>query len=176
MYVILKLYFNKNLMLGDYWRKYKSFWSTLRIILLTRHFAGVDASKVRQVSHIMVLQEQSIFFQKKNGKHDDHTIIMLWTVENMVIMPWSCHEPWRPFQETWTPCRHHGMIMTTFCHDHGMIMAWQSCFSSPGSFKTFSKWTENNIWIQTLTNFYCSYSVVINGSALNKRHKVPSLE
>ena len=44
-------------------------------------------------------------------------------MENMVILPWSSHESWRTCQETWPPCRHHGMVMTMFRHDHTMIMA-----------------------------------------------------
>ena len=34
----------------------------------------------------------------------------------------SYHESRRPCQETWRPCRHHGMIMAMFRHDH-LIMA-----------------------------------------------------
>ena len=119
----------------------KSLWSNLRLLLLTRQFGGVNSSKGSQVCHIIVYdtnysrknwQNILFFFQKKHGKHDDHTIIMRWIMENMVIIPWSCHESWRPCWETWPPCRYQGMIMTMFRHDHGMIMAWHPCFSNPG--------------------------------------------
>ena len=65
----------------------------------------------------------NLFFQKKHGKHDDHTIILLWIMENTVIIPRSCPESWRPCQETWPSCRHQGMTMTLFRHDHAMIIA-----------------------------------------------------
>ena len=48
---------------------------------------------------------------------------MVWIMENMVIILWSCHESWRPCQETRPPCRHHGIIMTMFCRRHNMITA-----------------------------------------------------
>ena len=59
----------------------------------------------------------------KHRKHDDHTMIMVWIMENVVIIPWLCHASWQSCQQTWPPCRHHGMIMTMFRHDLGMIMA-----------------------------------------------------
>ena len=34
-------------------------------------------------------------------------MIMVWTLENTVIIPWLCHESWQPSQETWPPCHHH---------------------------------------------------------------------
>ena len=51
---------------------------------------------------------QKLHFLKKN-------------MENMVIIPWSWHESWRPCQETWPSCRH-----------HGKIIAWQPIISNPG--------------------------------------------
>ena len=119
----------------------KSFWSYLRLILLTRQFGGVNSSKASQVCHIMVYgsnywrkrwQTIHFFFKKKHGKHDDHNIIIVWIMENMVIIPRSSHESWRLWPEIWPPCRHHGMVTTMFRHDHGMIMAWQLCFCNPG--------------------------------------------
>ena len=114
----------------------KFFWSNLQIISLPRHFVGVNLSKFSQVCHMNIYGSNYLtkhwqaihFFQKKHGKHDDHTMIVVWIMENMVIIPWSCHKSWQPRQETWSPCRHHGMIMTMFHHDHGKIMAWQPCF------------------------------------------------
>ena len=131
MYVILKLLFNKNLPFGVTEENSKSFWSNLHLISLTCHFGGLNSSQDSQVCHIMVYGSNYLrkhwqtihFFLKKHGKYDYHSIIMVWIVENMVIIPSSCRESWWPCQETWPPCRHHGMIMTMFRHDHGMIMA-----------------------------------------------------
>ena len=38
-------------------------------------------------------------------------------------MLWSFHESWRPYEQTWLPCRHHGMVLTMFRHDHRTILA-----------------------------------------------------
>ena len=107
----------------------KSFCSNLPLILLTRQFGGVNSTEASQVCHIMVYCSnylrkywQTIHFLSEK-KHDEHTMIMVWIMENMVVTPWSCHESWLPCQETSPPCRHHGMVMTMFRHDHGMIMA-----------------------------------------------------
>ena len=59
-------------------------------------------------------------FFKTHGKRNDHTMTKVWIMENIVIIPWPSHESWRPCQEIWPPCCHHGTIMTVFCHDHGM--------------------------------------------------------
>ena len=121
-------------------KKSNSLWSKLCLILLTRQFWGANCSIASEVCQIKVYGihylrkhwQTNHFQKKKHGKHDDHTMIMVWIMENMVIIPWSCHESWRPCQETWPPCRHHGMIMTMFRRDHGKIIAWQPCFSNPG--------------------------------------------
>ena len=126
--------------------KSQPFWSNLPWILLTRQFGSINLAEGSQVSHIMVYgsnylrkQWQTIhFFSKKYGKHDDHTMIMVCIMENMVTIPWSCHESSQSFQETWPPYRHHGMIMTMFRHDHGKIMAWQPCSSNPRYRQIFS--------------------------------------
>ena len=91
-----------------------------------------------------------LFFRKKHGKHNDHTMIIIWIMENMVIIPWSCHESWRPWQETCLPCRQHGIIMAMFRHDHGKIMAWQPCFSNPGR--------AENTFLRKITILYAFYS------------------
>ena len=52
MYVILKLLFNCSLDITEEYSK--TFWSNLRLILLTRHFGDVNSSKGSQVCHVMV--------------------------------------------------------------------------------------------------------------------------
>ena len=112
------------------------------------------------------------FFPQKHGKHDDHTMIMVWIMENMVIIPRSCPESWRPCQETWPPCRHHGMIMTMFRYDHGMIMAWQPCFSNPG--RTCYLYTKVGSYFSTTVSYvlhlnFCWLKVsVLNASPADR--------
>ena len=55
--------------------------------------------------------------RENNDKHDNHTMIMLCI---MTTMPrkHGCH---------------YGMSMIMFRDDHGKIMAWQPCFSKPGT-------------------------------------------
>ena len=98
----------------------KSLSSNLRFILLARQFGAVNTSKPSQMCHIMVHCRNYLrkhwhtihFFFKKTMVN----MIMVWIMEKMVIIPWSCHESWQPCQETWLPCRHHGMIMARSCH------------------------------------------------------------
>ena len=106
MYVIFKLLFNNNLLFGFTAGNSQSLWSDLRLILLARHFGGVNSSKSSRMFIIMVYGSsylrkpwQAIHFLQKK-------------VENMMIIPWSCHESWRPCHKTWSSCRHHGKVMT----------------------------------------------------------------
>ena len=95
----------------------KSFRSNLHLILVTRHFGDVNSSKSSQMCQIMVYgsrycrkQWQPLhFLSKKHGKYDDNTMIMLWIMENMVIIPWSAmnHDD---------HAKKHGR--------HAVIMAW----------------------------------------------------
>ena len=129
---ILKLLLNKNLLSGNHNEKLY-FCSNLRLIWLTRQIGAIISSKVGHVCHTMKYGSNYLrkhwqtthFSQKKYGIHDDQTMIMVWIMENMVIILWS----WWPCQETWPPCRHPGMVMTMSRHDHGMIMT-RSCHGS----------------------------------------------
>ena len=118
----------------------KSFWSTLQLILLTRHFRGVNSSKASQMCHIIVYSSNYLkkhwqiihFFKKK--KMANMIIIPWWWSKhdnkNMVSILWSCHESWRPCQETWPPCHYHGMAVMFFQRGNSMrkmIMLW-FCF------------------------------------------------
>ena len=49
--------------------------------------------------------KQSSFFQKN--------------MENMMIIPWSCYESWRPCQETWPP-----LPSSWLNHDHVSPWSW----------------------------------------------------
>ena len=125
----------------------KSFFSILGLILLNRRFAGVNSSKASQGCHIMVYDshyskknDKKFIFKKIYAKNDDHTMILVWIMENMVIIAWSCHESWRSCQETCPACRH-----------HGKIMAWQPCFSNSGL--ELQIWHKNVIKIQNWTHW-----------------------
>ena len=79
--------------------------------MFTRHFGGLNSSKTSQVCHIMVfaatfwenIEKQSIFFNKKHGKHDYYTMIMVWimttTLRNIAAMPssWQDHDHFSPW-------------------------------------------------------------------------------
>ena len=131
MYVILKLLFIKNLLFGSHRKNSKSFWSNVRLIWLTRHFGGSNSSKGSQKCHINVYGNNYLRKQWPTihsfKKYMENTIIIprSWyeSWRSMVIIPWSSHESWQPCQETWPPCRHHGMILIMFRHDQGIIMA-----------------------------------------------------
>ena len=119
MHLKLKLFFQKTCCLVIVEENLKSLWSNLHLLLLTRNFGSVNSSKASQVCHIMVYgsnylrnhwQPMQNFSKKQHGKRDDAT----WIMENMVIIPWSCHESWQPCQETWLPCRH-PIFCLTFC-------------------------------------------------------------
>ena len=128
--VILKLLLNKNLLSGYLSRNSKRFsWDFL--------FSFADAAVWRRN---FLLDQSSVLYNaicqqrfekinkkwimfKKIWKHGDQTMVMMvWIMENKVIVPWSFHESWRQCQERLLPCRRNGMIMTKFRHDHGMIM------------------------------------------------------
>ena len=113
----------------------KFFWSNFRLILLTRQYGGVNSSEASQVCHIMIYgsnhlrkqwQTTQLLFKKKMEKYDDYTMVMVWIMENIVIIPWSCIESWWPCQETWP----------SSWHDHGKTIAWQPCFSNPDAFRS----------------------------------------
>ena len=99
IYVILKLLLKKKLLSRYHRRK---LWSIFCWVLLTRRFRRVNPSTAIQVYRIKAHDtnylrkncQTILFFQKKPTKHDDHTMIMVWIMENMVIIPWSCHESW----------------------------------------------------------------------------------
>ena len=120
MYVILNLLFNKNLLFCYYGKNSKSLWINHRLVLLTRQFGVVDASKGCQVCHKILYGSKYI---RKYWQTTTH-----FSPKKKETIPWSSHESWRPCQETWRPCRHHGMIMTMFRHDHGMA----AMFFQPG--------------------------------------------
>ena len=112
-------------------------------------------------------QTSHFLFQKKHGKHDDHTMTMVWIMENMVIIPWSCHESWRPWQETWPTCRQHGMIMIIFRHiivgswqDHGKIMprSWPGSHVFPT--REHQCHETNDMFQQVARNCECSHEKV----------------
>ena len=122
------------MLFGCYRWKLQVFLDNHHLLLLTRrHFGGVNSSKGSQDCHILVYSSNylrivyklSIFFSKK-------------IMENMAIIPWSFHEWWRPCQETWQPCRHHGMIMIMFRHDHGMA----AMFFQPGGLTQIQTYAE----------------------------------
>ena len=119
--------------------KSKSFWSNLRLILVTRHYGGVNSSKGCQVCHIKLYcnnylrqhWQTSHFFKKTcktwwsyhhHGKHGNHTMIMPWIMTTMprnmaaVLSSWHDHDHVSPW--SWW--------------DQGKIMSWHPCFSKPG--------------------------------------------
>ena len=92
-------------------------------------------------------------FQIKHGKHVDHTMIMVWIMQNLVIMLWIL----ATMSRTWSPYCNYGMILTIFRYDHGMA----AMFSQPGQAK-FIKWYWT-IWIPLLVlatagNISCLFS------------------
>ena len=68
LYVILKLFLNKNLLYGYHRRKLKAFWSNLRLVLQTREFVGVISSTVSQDKRQQLfdkkITENCCFFHK----------------------------------------------------------------------------------------------------------------
>ena len=123
------------------------FKSYRRSDLLSPQFVGVISSNSSVLSLIIVYGTgnlgkdwQSIFVREKAWKtcwsyhdHGNHTMTMVQIMENMVIIPWLCHESWWHAKKTWPPCRHHGMIMAMSRHDQNMIMAnsWHGCHVIP---------------------------------------------
>ena len=98
-------------LLSSYHRRKLCFWSNVRSVLLTWQFGGVSFFKASQVFYILVYSsnylgknwQTILFFRKKYGKHDEHTMIMLWFMttmtRNMAAMPSSGHDhehvsPW----------------------------------------------------------------------------------
>ena len=110
-------------------------WLTEGKLIVYPQNTGVISCKVSQMWYITLYgsnywrtEWQTIHFfrNKHHEKHDDHTMIMVWIRENMTIIPWSYNELGRPCQEAWSPCRHHGVIMTMFGHDHGCMVIAKS--------------------------------------------------
>ena len=63
-------------------------------------------------------------FSKKHGKHDAHTMIIVWVMENMLIIAWSGHEwwhnhdhisPWSWHDSHGLPIQASGFCMKFFC-------------------------------------------------------------
>ena len=42
-----------------------------------------------------------IFFKKQHWKHDEHIMIKVWTMENVVSVPLICHESWCDHGRSW---------------------------------------------------------------------------
>ena len=75
MYVILKLFCNKNLLFGYYRRK---LWS----VLLTRDLTGVNSSKTSQVCHIIVYDSNYLRKKMRTNPFFFQNIM-----QNMMIIP-----------------------------------------------------------------------------------------
>ena len=85
-------------------------------ILLIGQFADLVFSMHRLVCYLIV---HGINYLRKTWQRNPFFFQKTWKVW------WLC-------QESWSLCRHHGMIVTIFRHDHGKIMARQPCFSDSG--------------------------------------------
>ena len=98
IYIILKLFWN-SILLTCHHRRKLNFWRKFRPTGLTRQFGGKSYSNASQLCHIIMVcgshylrkhwEAIHFFTNRKHGKHDDHTMIMVKIMENMVIMPWS---------------------------------------------------------------------------------------
>ena len=102
-------------------------------------------------------QRVDIFLRKKHEKYDDHIMIRAWTMENIVIIRWSC-------QETWPPCWRDGMIMAmifqhgwhpkpfqTFLLTREYHKALDNSFTSRDSFATCN-WFSQKFWQLACSN------------------------
>ena len=93
------------------------------------------------------IDKETIFFQKKyekhdhgmnHGKHDNHTMIMLWIMPTMprnmvaiILWSWPCYESCRPCQETWSP--------SWYDHDHASPWSLQRSGHGNHVFPNFAK-------------------------------------
>ena len=146
--VILKLLWNKNLLSGHFRKNFKSFWSILCSILLIRRFGGIKSSRASQMWHIMVFRAQLIAYEKimnrlrKHAKHDDPTMIMVWILKIMIIMPWimaTMSESMATMPASW---HDHDHVSPWSWYDHGMAAMffepeWMSLRSQPGKWEGF---------------------------------------
>ena len=83
--------------------------------LLTRQFGGIVPTKTSDEAWHITVCDSNYFRKRWQNIH----YLFAENMENMVIIPWSCHESCRACQEISPPC----------CH-HGMIMEWQPYFSN----------------------------------------------